>query len=147
MKALILSLLVLLPMHASALIITVDFVDYDVTEAVGTYADLESILILQDWYDDNALAYALADVLEGGLGYPNLIPGSDWSPLFAVDDGNPSAWSAWGAVLGNSSPGSIGGALTETVYSFAVAEAIPEPGTVMLLMTGLVGLAGVRRKV
>ena len=145
MKTIILGLLVLLPVHASAFVITVDSVDYDVTEVVGTYAALESMLAVQVWYDDNLLAYALADELEGGLGYPNNVPGTDFSPLFAVGTGNPATWSAWGAILGNGSPGSIGGALTATVFTFAVAQPVPEPATATLLMLGLVGLAGARR--
>lgn len=141
MKTLILGLLLLLPMQASAYIITVDFVDYDIIEMTGTYADLESTLALQVWYGDNSLAYSLADQLEGGLEYPNFVADPPFSPLFAVDTDNPSTWTAWASVMGESSPGSIGGALSPTVYSFAVAQPVPEPSTAALLVLGLAGLA------
>ena len=61
----------LLSESASALTITLDSINYEITTITGTYGDLQTDLETQPWWGFTALAESGADQVGDGLGFPN----------------------------------------------------------------------------
>jgi hypothetical protein len=83
-----------------------------------------------------------------GPPFPDTLARPYWSGTQSINDPN-TAW-YFDFYYGNLNPGDITGTLDNQFYAWAVRDGdvapIPEPGTILLLASGLVGLIGLKRK-
>ncbi len=121
---------------------------YEVTFVEGTALDLEALLTVQAWYDtgSDALAREFASLVGTQLGLPNF---GILGPYFAYD-GVPETEGNVDLCFFNSGPFTNAvqcsdGFVTDDVgRAYAVASQVPEPTTMLLFATGLLGLGGYR---
>ena len=131
---------------------------YDVTTIEATFADAQAQLESQVWWDNQLLAETFALLVADSLGLPNAVrdldgnvvnrlgPSFAWLERFSDDDPFPviAAWaenqqSAFSLIL-NSPPDQL------FVWAVASPVSVPEPGTLVLLGAGLIGMGLARRR-
>ncbi|MDJ0789091.1 MAG: PEP-CTERM sorting domain-containing protein [Myxococcota bacterium] len=142
LRLLFVALLVTLPLHAHAIVISTSIGDYEVTPLTGSFDTVSPTLMSQVWWGNALLAGEFRSGLGGGLGFPNVTdpiaaPGLG-SPIFAFADGTGGSWEGqWTRDDGNigtiQGPGSL-------PLVWAVAQAVPEPGALALVAAGMLGL-------
>lgn len=142
--------LLLCSMSANALLIEITGQgsadgQWDVTTLTGSFNDLFATLDDQVWWGDGMLAGVFAEVLAGGLDFPN---SDNYGPLFAYAEGSPGfEFNARTVYIKDPTVAEF--VEGEGTFAFAVAsraQDVPVPATLALLGLGLVGLGLSRRR-
>jgi hypothetical protein len=100
------------------------FINYNVPPAIAGISDLTLNLLVLDTYNSAFATYDLA---------------SSIGPISGPSSFNPSG--IFPTTLGNFQLTAVG----DSTFTAAVTAAVPEPATVLLLASGLIGLAGFAR--
>jgi hypothetical protein len=142
-KKLVLLLLVLAPLSANAVVVQYGSNQYNVTTVFTSYDANGALLRSTVWWGSGSLAQAFANAIGSALGN-NINPpgsGSSYGAYFAYNnDVDIRAWDLSG-----------GGTVDRDdrryfAVSSLVTSQVPEPGTLMLLGAGLIGLGVLRRR-
>lgn len=145
--------ILLSPMTANADLITTSIGDYDITTVTGTFDEVASDLMAQDWWGDGTLASEFSDALGDLLGTFDLpLPEGSlaYTPVFAYEatEGSFDGY-LWVDFPGGSGlgPSSISGPRgIPLVWAVGERVSVPEPGTLALLGVGLFGIGFARRR-
>lgn len=111
---------------ASAIIINLGGMDYDITTITGTFDNEHGRLEAQPWWGDFNLARDAARSVGSSLGQPNLL--NAWGPFFVYGGGEGifGSWS-WENGLPTGSLSLFSAFPTGMPYTFAVANPVTAP--------------------
>lgn len=129
---------------------TVGGTDYDVTTVTGTFDANRSLLMSQLWWGNGTLASSFATEVKFSLGNDPTVSSLGAVFAYGVDAG--TFEKAYGQAWRNSPPNSTPFWTADTAFAtrlYAVATvipAVPLPAGGVLLLSGLAGMAALRRR-
>lgn len=143
------------PMSAQALLVTVDGQQWEITTLVTTFDASAGTLTAQPWWDDEVAAAAFANAwgaAQPAIGSPYFAAFFNDTPVprpcyFTQAQGGQLCLLTW-------TPGASGGYLDSlpagpegpAPYAIAAPVSVPEPGPLLLFVSGLVALLGRKRR-
>jgi hypothetical protein len=131
------------PMAANAIPITTSVGGYDVTTIDGIYADVFDLLKEQVWWGNGNLAAEFSDLVGISLGFPN---NGNLGPFYLVGEVYGKVWCSANLCSSEGTTNFSSWDGNPNSYTWAVANKVPEPGTLALFAIGLFGMGLARRK-
>ncbi len=129
----------------SAVTITLDEINYEITTIEGTFNDNETLLRSQPWFGSFDLSREATSLVGGAFDFPNII-----GPIFLTNITGPSFGYIFNSSTERPTTISFQGNFKESTNLFAIAteaEPVPEPLTILgTLIAGGIGVAMKKRR-